>query len=301
MSRRRAPSIVGSVQQDATVPQSAAAAALAAAERSGVVVRNLHELPDLHAVVALINDIWHPDPANPLLTIEQLRAMTHAGNYLAGAFDGGSLVAACVGFFAAPPGVGLHSHIAGVSDAARGRSVGFALKLHQRAWALERELSEITWTFDPLVRRNAYFNVFKLGARPREYLVDFYGDIGDAINAGQGSDRLLLAWQLTAPHVVAACAGAEPADRPRKREPVAALAETASGRPQAAPRSSWSRAPMVRVQVPEDIERLRGSDPTSAREWRLAVRDVLGDLLADGMQVTGFSRYGHYIVERTTA
>ena len=65
----------------------------------------------------------------------------------------------------------------------------------------------MTWTFDPLVRRNAYFNTVKLAARPVEYLVDFYGEMTDEINAGQGSDRLLVEWPLLAPEVVSAAAG----------------------------------------------------------------------------------------------
>ena len=60
------------------------------------------------------------------------------------------LVGACVGFHEEPPLQTLHSHIAGVI---RGpwRNVGFALKLHQRAWALRRGIAEIAWTYDPLV------------------------------------------------------------------------------------------------------------------------------------------------------
>ena len=54
------------------------------------------------------------------MTIELLRAFSKAGNYVAGAFDGGRLVGACVGFFHAPAEDALHSHIAGVSPSATG-------------------------------------------------------------------------------------------------------------------------------------------------------------------------------------
>ena len=87
-----------------------------------------------------------------------------------------------------------------------GRHVGFALKLHQRAWALLRGVSEIAWTFDPLVSRNAYFNLVKLGAQPAEYLPNFYGTMLDTINGDDDSDRLLVRWRLRSPHVVAAAA-----------------------------------------------------------------------------------------------
>lgn len=111
---------------------------LAAAASAGVRVRGLHELAELDAVYRLYDSIWRPDPMNPPITTELLRALTKAGNYVGGAYDGDELIGACVGFFSAPTERAMHSHVAGVSGAARGRSVGFALKLHQRAWALQR-------------------------------------------------------------------------------------------------------------------------------------------------------------------
>lgn len=256
-------------------------------------------LAEIHAVNALFDQIWQPDKGNPPVTVDQLRAMTYAGNYLAGAFDHGLLVGACVGFFAAPVGVSLHSHVAGVAADVRGRSIGFALKLHQRAWALEQGLTEVTWTFDPLVRRNAYFNLVKLGAVPRDYLVDFYGDMDDAINIGQGSDRLLIGWDLDSDAVVNACAGraADANDGATSAAPFA-LVEDEAGEPRVVDEPGWQDAPVIRVQTPADIERLRRVNPDAARWWRLATREVLGGLAAAEARVTGFSRSGWYVVER---
>jgi predicted GNAT superfamily acetyltransferase len=283
----------------AQVAMDAANAARRAAERADVEVRLLADLHDLEEVHALFNSIWHPDKNNPPVTVEQLRALTHAGNYLAGAYDGDVLVGACVGFFAAPVGVSMRSHVAGVAAKVRGRNVGFALKLDQRAWALRHGLAEVTWTFDPLLRRNAYFNLVKLGARVGDYLVDFYGEMGDAINSGQGSDRLLVVWEVASPAVIDACGGrlAEVPDAVVANAPLA-LTEGGSGRPRVV--SGWRRddAPIVRVQVPADVEGLRRTGPAAAREWRLAVRDVLGELVDNGAQVIGFSRAGWYVVEK---
>jgi predicted GNAT superfamily acetyltransferase len=270
-----------------------------AAERSGVDVRLIGSLAEIHAVYSLFDCIWQPDKSNPPVTVDQLRAMTYAGNYLAGAFDHGSLVGACVGFFAAPAGVSMHSHVAGVAANVRGRSVGFALKLHQRAWALGQGLTEVTWTFDPLVRRNAYFNLVKLGAIPRDYLVDFYGDMDDGINIGQGSDRLLVGWDLVSDAVVDACAGrAVGADDSLTSAAPFALREDKVGEPQVAGGPGTKDVQIIRIQTPADIEKLRQVNPAAAKRWRLAVRDVLGGLVAAGAQVTGFSRSGWYAVER---
>ncbi|TYB65298.1 GNAT family N-acetyltransferase [Nonomuraea sp. PA05] len=251
-------------------------------------VRELHEMAELERVDTLFDDIWHFAPAAPPITIELMRALSHAGGYVAGAFANGDLIGASVGFLAADRA--LHSHVTGATRP----GVGYQLKLHQRRWAMERGLERITWTYDPLVRRNAHFNLAKLGARPLEYLPCFYGVLGDAINQGDESDRLLASWPLAAPHVAALAQG-EPYDRPVASDAVVALADE-GGRPVATPVGGAART--VLVAVPEDIEGLRRADPGAGKAWRHAVRDVLGGLMAEGHAVTGFSGKRYYVVER---
>ncbi|MEU6674574.1 GNAT family N-acetyltransferase [Streptomyces sp. NPDC046925] len=290
-------------------------AAVAAARAARCHVRPISALADLEAACRLFEGIWKPGGENALATPELLRAMDKAGSYVAAAFDGcegfegrdgeegeafgaeegAELVGACMGFFGPPPDGALHSHIAGVSARMRGRSVGFALKAHQRAWALQRGASQVSWTFDPLVRRNAYFNIGKLAARPAQYLPNFYGRMNDGINGADDTDRLLVEWQLTAPEVAEACHGrhrATDAAAELASGAVVSLAAAADGRPLAHPVTGNRTL----VAVPEDIEGLRRSDPRSAAAWRSAVRDALGGLLADGWQVTGFDRAGWYLL-----
>jgi predicted GNAT superfamily acetyltransferase len=272
--------------------QAADAAALAAR----VSVRELVDLADLDDVVRLYAVIWGRG-GNPPVTVELLRAFSKAGNYVGGAFDGDRLVGACVGFFHAPAEDALHSHIAGVSSDTIGRSVGFALKLHQRAWALLRGVSEIAWTFDPLVSRNAYFNLAKLAAEPVEYLPNFYGAMLDSLNGVDDSDRLLVKWRLRDPAVVAACDGhATPAsiDDELAAGAVVALGVSEAGTPVAGRLDGTTAL----VAVPHDIEALRASDPDLAQQWRVSVRDVLAALVADGARITGFDRNGWYVVRR---
>ena len=277
---------------------AAAAAAEAAAQAGGVRVRELHELAELEQLCLIYQGIWRADPAvGPMVTTEWLRALAHAGNFVSGAYAGETLVGGCIGFFAAPVGRALHSHVAGVAADMRGRNVGFALKLHQRAWALRRGITDITWTFDPLVRRNAYFNLAKLGALPVAYLTNFYGSMSDQINAGEESDRILIGWRLEADSVVRACAG-----QPHETDVAALLAGGAvvgldmddTGRPVL----GSAAADVVLVAVPPDVERLRLEDRKVAQAWRLALREVLGGLLDKGAAVTGFAREGWYVVAR---
>jgi predicted GNAT superfamily acetyltransferase len=263
-----------------------------AASNAGVSVRELATIDEFGAVARLFQDIWRPPPESPLVTTELLRALTKAGNYLGGAFEGEKLVGACVGFFGAPADGTMHSHIAGVDPSLAGRNVGFALKLHQRAWALRRGVGVIAWTFDPLVARNAYFNLAKLGATAVEYLPDFYGGMHDEVNAGDDTDRLLVRWDLGAPEVIEACAG-----RPHvvaHHHAAVALGRTPAGLPE----TGVAEGPTLLVAVPADVAALRTADPSGAKEWRGAVRDVLGGLLADGARVAGFDRAGWYVLTR---
>src|SRR5690554_668146 len=172
--------------------------ATAAVELAGVSVRPITSHEGFAEVRALFDATWGGEPTNPTVTVELLRALSKAGAYVVGAYDGHRLAGATVGFFGPPQERTLHSHVTGVSSAMRGRNVGLALKLFQRVWALEREITSIMWTFDPLVRRNAHFNITKLGARPVEYLPNFYGSMLDQINRDGESDRILVRWNINA-------------------------------------------------------------------------------------------------------
>src|SRR5689334_14975572 len=81
---------------------AATQAADMAARSARVRIRELSDLADLDGVYRLYDAIWRPDPANPPITAEMLRALTKAGNYASGAYEGDRLVGACVGFFGAP-------------------------------------------------------------------------------------------------------------------------------------------------------------------------------------------------------
>ncbi|SNT65225.1 hypothetical protein SAMN05216276_11781, partial [Streptosporangium subroseum] len=75
----------------------------------GVRVTELFEIADFTDVFQLFDDIWHPEPANTPISVEMMRALSHAGNYVAGAYESDRLVGASVAFLGAPPGQVLHS------------------------------------------------------------------------------------------------------------------------------------------------------------------------------------------------
>jgi predicted GNAT superfamily acetyltransferase len=293
----RPTSPTGADEERLTPAARARAAARAVAERAGIGVRPLRDAADAADAIALFDGIWRAAAADRPISTELLVALAHSGNYVAGAFAGDELIGAAVGFLAAPPGRVLHSHIAGVSAQARGRHVGVALKLDQRAWALEAGLTEITWTFDPLVRRNAAFNLRRLRARAVEYLPDFYGQMRDSVNAGDVSDRLLVSWPLATEEVAAACEGTAVGPSLPSAAPVLEVA------PDGGPLETRTvaAAAIVATATPADIEAMRRERPDLARAWRLALRDTLGELMAEGARVVALTPEGSYVVARGDA
>ncbi|WP_061964668.1 hypothetical protein [Demequina aurantiaca] len=257
---------------------------------------------DPWVATALLEDIWGTKPVEAALLV----ALEHAGGYAVVAVDASAdagdpskatderqVVGAAAGFFATPLGVALHSHVAGVRPGLGRPGIGRTMKLHQRAWCLDRGVTEVTWTFDPLVSRNAHINIVRLGAQIDEYLVDFYGNMPDGINAGQGSDRALVRWRLNRPYLPN---GAELPTAHATASPVLVAAPDGSPHSNPAPASA-----AVTLAIPRDIEGLRVTNPAQASAWRTALRDTMAPLLGDGWRVTGFEPHTGYLVERPTS
>jgi len=246
-------------------------------------IRELGDVDSTYDVAALFGRVWRNNDGQRVIDPSTLRAMAHTGNYLAGAYDGPALVGASLGFFAEDGH--LHSHITGIAVEYQGRGIGRMLKQHQREWALARGRAAISWTFDPLVARNAYFNLHSLGASVVDYLPDFYGTMEDRVNAGDASDRLYVVWALdVAP---------PPAPTPQN---VPALV----GRDGDAPVVGSRGDGVCTVATPRDIKTLRSADPALAIRWRIAVRNALVGALSDGYRIAGITRDGRYLLEVQT-
>ena len=276
-----------------------------AADRAGVVIVEATTVDELTEVAACLAAIWDTDPSRFQLGAELLRALSHAGNYVVAVRDArtGAMVGASMGFLGVHGPAGelhLHSHITGVVAGSQGRSIGFAAKQHQRAWSLARGIGVVTWTFDPLVRRNGFFNLAKLGGSIVDYHPNFYGAMTDSINAGDESDRCVVRWDLESPRAVAAAGGAPMA----VEAPASAVRLLASDPAGAGPEIVASGlvdrdGPASAVcQVPPDVVTLRATEPALARAWRLALRETLGTAIAAGMVATGMTRDGWYVLER---
>ncbi|MGA8679196.1 MAG: GNAT family N-acetyltransferase [Acidimicrobiales bacterium] len=278
----------------ASLEARAAEAVASGAERAAVAVRTLTKGKELALAADLFVAVWQT-PFPP----ELLRAFELSGNYVGGAFDeGGRLVAASVAFACVADERELHSHSTAVAADHRHAGVGVVMKLHQRWWALERGIGVISWTFDPLIKRNANFNLARLAATAAEYVVNAYGVMDDALNGRDESDRLWAHWNLADPEVEAAASG-----RPRRVQvPPGAVARLQVGR---------HGRPVVRAahkgdeqaftcQVPDDIELLRRSEPELASTWRFVLRETLGGSLSAGARLLGLNDEGDYVIAPAT-
>jgi predicted GNAT superfamily acetyltransferase len=148
-----------------------------------------------------------------------------------------------------------------------GKGIGEMIKRHQWDWAKENGFDTITWTFDPLVRRNAHFNVIKLGATVLGYHQNFYGELDDGINAGEQSDRVLVRWDVAGIDVPLGKSFVEPT-----------------------PKS-------IVIETPVDIEQLRKTDRVQSDGWRTRQRAEFESAQLSGLQVVGLTNDFSYVLD----
>jgi predicted GNAT superfamily acetyltransferase len=282
---------------------------------------------EMEAVEGLQRIVW-PASETEIVPAHVLIAAIHNGGLLIGAREqpteeGGRerLVGFVFGFpgFSAAPG-GLrpkhYSHMLAVHPDYRDRGLGFALKRAQWQMARHQGLDRITWTFDPLLSRNAYLNIAKLGAVCNTYRREFYGEMRDGLNVGLPSDRFDVDWWLNTKRVERRLsrrarrvldlahflgAGAEivnptlegpdgwprpawEAALPEGREPAWSTAPALDGEDPASRRA----ANLLLAEIPADFLALKAADRELALEWRLHSRALFEDLFARGYLVTDF-------------
>jgi predicted GNAT superfamily acetyltransferase len=231
----------------------------------GIIVRQIKSNLDKVAAREIFDHTWSKDSGTEI-TPNLLQAMINSGSYLSGAFIGRNLVGAAFAFPATNNGLHLHSHMTAVLPEFRDKGVGYALKIDQWNWAKKKNYSHLSWTFDPLVRRNAKLNIAKLGVDISAYHPNFYGDMPDALNAGDESDRLMVSWRtdIGAPKARELIKNPEPGD--------------------------------VLIEIPEDIVAIRSKDQGESMKWRRRVRDQFLAAFEKNGKVIGFSTNNEYVV-----
>lgn len=234
-----------------------------AAASSGVVIRSMFEPVELDAMRATIESVWGPEVVPPR---NVLRGMALGGAGLMLALRQGEAIGFSLGWLGWHGGVHFHSHQVGVRSGVRSAGVGYALKLAQRAECLHHGITEMRWTFDPLLAANASFNLLRLGARVIDFHPNCYGERRDSFNTGDITDRLEVSWRLDGP------VGGESSD-------------------------PAGRATIV---VPPDYQQLRTDDPVAADRVRRVTGERLSALFSSGGGIAGIGRlHGDlaYVVE----
>jgi predicted GNAT superfamily acetyltransferase len=225
-------------------------------------IRALVEQHDLIEAVRLQQEIWGFKDIE-LLPVRLFVVAEKVGGQVLGAFDGGRMV----GFLLAIPGVKpggrsyLHSHMMGVLPEYRDRRIGRALKLRQREEALSRGLDLVEWTFDPLELKNAFFNIERLGAIVRRYVLNQYGTTTSHLHGGLPTDRCVAEWHIDTAWTRSTLEGRRPA--------VAAVA---------------------RIAIPNDIADIRSTQFVRARDIQKRASDSFLEHFARNLAVVGFER-----------
>jgi predicted GNAT superfamily acetyltransferase len=230
-----------------------------------ILIRKILTLTEQKLARDLFDKTWEGTSGTEI-TPNLLQAMVHSGSYLSGAFIDNKIVGAAFAFPATNSGLHLHSHMTAVLDEYRDKGVGYVLKIDQWNWAKKHKYSHLSWTFDPLVRRNAKLNIVKLGVDISSYYPNFYGAMPDTLNAGDESDRLMVSWSTDI-------------DEPKARELI-----------------THPKPDDILIEIPEDIVSIRSKDQSESMKWRSLVRKQFLAAFEKNWKVIGFSANNEYVL-----
>ena len=236
------------------------------AEKSwgGLTMRSCHTVGEFRQVMALQKEVWGFEDIE-LIPVRLFVVAEKIGGHVLGAYEGTTLVAFAFGL----PGVRdrhvyIHSHMLAVKDTHRDSGLGREMKLFQRELAMSEGYDLIEWTFDPLEIKNAFFNLEKLGAVARRYIVNQYGITSSPLQGGLPSDRLVAEWWLHSASVEETLKSGE--------RPKTAVAE--------------------RVEIPAEIYawKAQAETRTRAAEVQRRTRDLLQKYFGEGLSIVGYER-----------
>jgi predicted GNAT superfamily acetyltransferase len=261
-------------------------------------IRLIETPEEMPLVEQLQRDVW-PGSETDVVPLHMLITAVHNGGLVLGAFIDEKIV----GFIFGIPGLETTpdgprpkhcSHMMGIHPDHRDSGIGFALKRAQWQMVRHQGLDHVTWTYDPLLSRNAYLNIAKLGAVCAIYRRAEYGDMRDGLNAGLPSDRFQLDWWINTPRVESRLG--------KRSRPTLKLTHVArSGvRPFYSLRTSTNNLPrppehvppfddrLLLAEIPVDFSALKTNDFSLARDWRFFTRELFETAFAKNYIITDF-------------
>ena len=241
---------------------------------AGIVARPLRDWAERDAAVRLYRAVFALPAEDPAVSPRLLAGLQRNGGSAVGAFDADELVGFAYGFTGTDGTVTYHySQAAVVAAGAQGRGVGRLLKYAQADVARATGVRTMRWTYDPLLARNAHFNLDVLGAEGRWFTRDFF-DVGALSDAEPAGDRVTVTWPLDA---------GPPAG------PVGAPALPAGIAP---PRWGEVRpdGDDLLLGIPADWASAMARDAEAARRVRGSVAEALADALAGDRRLVSCRR-----------
>ena len=267
---------------------------------SAPVIKILESPEEISSVEALQRMVW-PGSETDVVPAHVFITAVHNGGLVIGAFDNSQIIGFVFGFpglEATPDGPRPKhcSHMMGIHPDYRDSGVGFALKRAQWQMVRHQGLDHITWTYDPLLSRNARLNIAKLGAVCNTYRRSEYGNMRDGLNAGLPSDRFQVDWWINTRRV-----DRRLSKRPRRPLKLDNFAKAdlqplysvhASPQTQGLPHPPEHFSPpeghLALAEIPADFIALKDADFSLARDWRFFSREVFEMAFAEGYIVTDF-------------
>lgn len=249
--------------------------------------RNLTKYEDFLEVENIQRDAWGM-PELAIVPKRLMYATVKSGGVAIGAYEKEELIGYCWGWIGKTrkQGTFIYSHHNAVRKNYQGQGIGTELKKKQREWAIFHNIRSIYWTFDPLVARNAYLNLHKLGGISRTYYVNHWGMMEDALNKGLETDRVYIEWHLLSAKVENALRGHFKDYTHYLEDNEIQGIEVKEGKLLKAEKINLNiSSPVVLIRIPDDSERY----PLPLRkEWRIKLRTVLQHYLHSGYTLSDF-------------
>jgi predicted GNAT superfamily acetyltransferase len=237
--------------------------------RPEVLIREIETLEGLQQCVELQRKVF----ASPDLEISPVRHLLvarYAGGFTLGAYVGERLV----GFVLSLPMFidgtkpAFYSHMTAVDAEFQSLGIGARLKWAQRTRSLAVGVEYIKWTYQPVLARNAFFNLERLGVTIETYMPNFYGTGAEANESkiqvmDVESDRLFADWHLNSPKTIALSKGekyVEPGE------------------------------PARTISIPPDWNRLVVEDTKNAILEQERIKHEFQNAFAEGLIARGFER-----------
>ena len=286
-------------------------------DKSQWIIRILEKPAEILAAEELQRVVW-PGSETDVVPMHVLVTVAHNGGIVIGAYpkdryspgetqETSEIGSPLIGFVFGFPGLYFTpdgprpkhcSHQLAVLPEYRSMGLGYLLKRAQWQMVRHQGLDLITWTYDPLLSRNAFLNIARLGAVCNTYLREAYGDMQDELNIGLPSDRFQVDWWVNTRRVRSHLSS-QPRTNLDLNHYLAADAKVVN--PSTHVKDHWPRPtglnfpdsptfelPLLLVEIPADFQSLRSADQSLALDWRMSTRVIFETLFAQGYLVTDF-------------